>query len=289
MQVHELVAQYTLQLEADGRSIHTLVQARRHGALVAEFFAATPVAEISHQEIARFLTSAMAMRTPDGRVKKPTSMNTLRSSVRTLFGFAHAAGYTLANPARLVRRARCAPPPPRALSEDDRTKLLRLLDQAHTVAERRDHALVHLLLEAGLRIGSALALDVGDVDLDAGEVRLRTMKNSDQDTAVLPRGTVAILRQHLAGRAAGPVFVGVHGRRLGARQAHRRLAVLATRAGLTRAVSPHCLRHTFGLALYRRTGDLLVTARAMCHRSIISTAVYARADHAQVRAVIALG
>ncbi len=283
MKLDELLAEYLLQLEADGRSSHTVRQAERHGRLLAAFLGAREVGDVTHQDVARFLTSAMALRTPDGRAKKPASANALRSSIRCLFAFAHAAGYVAANPARLVRRARCGSPPPRALSDADRERLVRALDGAATDAERRDRALFRLLLGAGLRLGSALALDVGDLDLAAGEVRLRTMKNAEQDIAFVAEDVVTILREHVATRTAGPVFVGEHGRRVGARQVHRRLAWWARRAGIERGVHPHALRHTFATRVYRSTGDLLVTGQALCHRSVHSTAIYAKGETRRVR------
>ena len=50
--------------------------------------------------------------------------------------------------------------------------------------------------------------------------------------------------------------------------------------------SPHVLRHSFGMAVYQRTGDLLVTQQAMRHRSISSTVVYARCDDRRLREVM---
>jgi len=255
--------------------------------LVATYLGNRDVATITTQDVARFLTSAMAMRTADGRAKRASTANALRSSVRCLFAFAHAAGYTPTNTGRLVRRARCSPPPPRALSDLDRARLVAELDKAETVAERRDRVLFRVLLDAGLRIGSALALDVEDVDLDAGEVRLRVMKNSDQDVAFLTPGLIEILGEHLQGRVDGPVFAGADGRRLGARQAHRRLAEVAERAGIARAVSPHCLRHSFAVRLLAATSNVALVSKALAHRSLSSTMVYARVADADVRSAVA--
>lgn len=286
MKLDALLAEYRLQLQADGRSTHTVRQAERHGRVLATFLGEREVESLTHRDLARFLTSAMALRTPDGREKMANSMNALRSSVRCLFAFAHAAGYIAANPARLVRRARCGSPPPRALSDVDRERLVRTLDTATTPAERRDRACFRLLLGAGLRLGSAIALDVADLDLAGGEARLRRMKNGDEDSAFVPAEVVAILKEHIGSRTTGPVFVSEGGGRIGSRQVHRRLAEWGRRAGIVRALSPHCLRHTFGTTIYVATGDLLVTSRALSHRSLASAAVYARAGRDRVREAI---
>lgn len=293
MQIEEALGRYRLQLAADGRSDHTARQVTRHVRLFADWVAGArggrEVEELRHEDVAAFLASDRGRLRADGRPRKPNAANALRSSLRVFFGYVHAAGYARVNAAALVRRARCGSPPPRGLSETDRERLVGALDTAKTPAEWRDRALFRLLLGAGLRLGSAIALDVEDVDLAAGEVRLRIMKNADRDVAFVPAGLVEILRKHAEGRTAGPLFLGEHGGRIGARQAHRRLAWWAERAGIAPPVSPHRLRHTFATRVYGGTQDLLVTARALCHRSPASSAVYARVDPAAVRRAIGAG
>lgn len=287
MKIEDLVRSYQQQLRADGRSECTVGQCVRHGMLMGRFFGEREVEAIDHTDVARFLTSAMAMRTRDGRPKKATSVNALRSSVRTIFAFAHAAGYVTANPARLVRRARCSPPPPRALSDVDRERLVAELAKATTWTERRDRALFMTLLLGGLRIGSAIGAHVEDIDLNAGELRLRRLKGGAEDVVLLAPALVEHLRAWVGERHEGPLFPTQDGRALGCRQAHRRLQIVARQAGITRTVSPHVLRHSFAMAVYHRSGDILVTSRALCHHSTASTAVYARASVERVRAAIA--
>ncbi len=285
MLIAQALDAYLVQLQADGRSPHTVAQAKRHLRLFIASVGDGPVADVRPEDVARFLASDAVTRTADGRPRKPTSANALRSTLRCFFGYVHAAGHAPVNAGRLIRRARCPAPRPRAVPEAEVARLLAALDGATTLAERRDRVLVQLLLRAGLRIGSALALDVEDLDLDAGEVRLRRMKNGDEDQAFIPDETLGVLRGFLSERISGPVFLGASGARLGTRQAHRRLAIWSERAGIG-PVSPHRLRHSFGISVYERTGDVLLTARAMCHRSVASTAVYARPQAARVRAAI---
>src|SRR6185295_14943741 len=213
MKVIEVLEVYATQLEADGRSPHTIRQSRRHVGLLARFVGDRSIAELGHEDVARFLTSAMAMRTSDGRVKRPTSQNALRSSVRCFCGFACAAGYTSVDPARLVRRARCPAPEPQGLSDGEVERLVTVLATARTPAERRDRALFMLMLGTGIRLGSAVGLDVRDLDLDAGELRLRVLKNSGIDTVYVPRDLIGLLRDHIGARTEGPLFHGVGGGR----------------------------------------------------------------------------
>jgi site-specific recombinase XerC len=283
MKISEAVGQYLLQLEADGRSQHTIRQARRHTALLVRFLGDREIAEVGHQDLARFLVSAMATKTSEGTLKTPVSMNALRSTVRTFFSFAHSAGIVTANPARLVRRARVGPRAPRGLSGDEQARLRRSFDEAATWADRRDVALFTLLLDSGIRIGSALGLEVGDLDLASGEAHLRTLKGGGCQVTFLTARAIEMLRTLLAGRTWGPVFTGKDGDRIGSRQVHRRLGQWCRRAGLGREVGAHALRHTFAMGVYARTGDVLIVQAALGHRSIMSSCVYARALAADVR------
>lgn len=283
MFLHEAVEAHVRQLTANGRAIHTQRQAARHGRLLVQTLGDPPIERIRHEQIAAFFASPAATRTADGKPRRPSSMNALRSSVRGLFAFAHAAGYCPTNPARLVRRALVPLPRPRAISEADAEKLLRALTSSRDPLVRRDRAMVLLMMRAGLRVGSLVALDVEDLAEDRLALRL---KGGGTDTVFLPREVVDALVEVIGDRRGGPMLEREGGGRMTTRQVARRLAQHARRAGIVGNVGPHRLRHAFGLAVFRRTGDVLITARALCHRSVASTAIYASPAEAQVRAAV---
>lgn len=112
------------------------------------------------------------------------------------------------------------------------------------------------------------------------------MQNADEDVVYVPPDLVAFLRGYLGDRRTGPLFPRGDGGRIGTRQIGRRLELWAERAGIPR-VSPHGLRHTFAMGAYERTGDVLVVGRMLCHRSIASTATYARPTESRVRQAMA--
>jgi len=279
----EVVAAYVTQQAANGRSIHTQRQIARHGRLLVSALNDPPVARVKHEAVAAFFASDVVKRTADGSPRRASSANALRSSVRGLFAFAHAAGYAPSNAARLVRRSRVPPARPRALPEPDVARLLNALQRATAPAGRRDRVMVLVMLKAGLRVGSVVALDVEDLVGD--QLVLRRLKGGGDDSVYLPRDVVAVLVEHIGERRTGPMFEGERGRRMTTRQVARRLAEHAERAGIEGA-NPHALRHRFGCDVFERTGDVLLTARAMCHRSVASTAVYARPAEAQLRAAV---
>jgi len=143
--------------------------------------------------------------------------------------------------------------------------------------------MVLVMLRAGLRVGSVVALDAEDLVGD--QLVLCRLKGGGDGAVFLPREVVEVLRVHVGERRTGPMFEGQRGERMTTRQVARRLAQHAERAGIAGA-NPHALRHRFGADVFARTDDVLITARALCHRSIISASVYARASEAQLRAAV---
>jgi len=287
MKIETALARFLTQLEADGRSPHTIDQYRRQIGHLAGFFGTRALERLTHEDIARYLASPSARQRLDGTPKKATSMNVRRSCVRTFFGYVHQAGYTAGNPARLVRRALCASASPQALTPDEQKRLLKVLAKARDPQARRDHALFHLMLATGIRLGSALALDHGAVDLGRGELRIEKTKGNRPEVVFLGRAIRSHLRRYLKGRGPGFLFEGRGGNPLCGRQAQRRLEIWVERAEIGSGVSPHSLRHSFATALYRRTGDLFLVQEALRHRSLASTTVYATVDRHRLRLAMA--
>jgi site-specific recombinase XerC len=288
MRLPAALASFLVQLQADGRSPHTVAQYQRHIRRFAAWLDADglpdDVASLEPEQVAGFLASAEAQRRPDGRAKRTGSLNALRSSLRGFFDYLERAGLVERSPARVLRMARVGAPPPKGLSANDVAALLAVADT--TVAGRRDRVLFAFLLGTGARLGSALALEVGDLDLAAGTATLRELKGGGTMTVYLRRELVEQLTAAVAGRRSGPVFAGRDGGHLSPRHVQRRFEAWLAKAGVRGRYSPHSCRHSFALGLYERTGDVLLVQAALGHRAISSTLVYARASAERVRAAV---
>ena len=288
MHLQDALGQFQVQLRADGRSVHTRMQYERHVRALAAWLAggehAADIESLTPAAIAAFLASDAATGSARGGSKKASSANAMRTSIRCFSRWAHEAGLVAANPARLLRRARCAPPPPKGLHADEQARLLEVLTEAKGQAAERDRVLITLLLYSGIRIGSANALDIEDFDLVHGEVYLRSTKNNRPASVVLPAVLAGDLQQFLDGRGDGPVFLA-NGSRVSVRHAQRRIAGWFGASGIT-GRSPHSLRHAFASELLHKTGDLRLVQNALCHASIASTTIYAQVDRGRLRAAI---
>ncbi len=281
MRLTDALDSYLLQLAADGRSVHTRAQYQRHVRSFAAWLGPDRALDaVTTTDVAKFMTTPAVL---EGR--STATLNALRTSLRTFFGYMHAAGLVPHNPARLLRRSICSAAPPRGLSDDEVQRLLDRLTIAQGPCARRDHLLVAVMLLGGLRIGSALGLDRADVDLERGELVVRVAKRQQAERVILCRELRDHVIAYLADRADGPLFCARDGGRICARQAQRRIEGWLRRAGVAKG-SAHSLRHSFALRLYARCGDVLLVKEALRHRSIASTLVYARPRQADLRRIL---
>ena len=283
--IGETLVAFVEQLHADGRSQHTIGQYARHLGVLACAIRA-PVSSITPQHLAAFLNSDIAKKTPDGRDKRATSMNALRTSLRMFFGFLYASGFIASNPARLIKRARCGRRPPRSISDEDVQAICTLVRASVRAHARRDAALLTLLLDTGLRISSALSLDIEDVDFDHHEARIEDLKNDRRETLHLTSGALNAIRTCAGGRNRGPIFATSQGDRMSVRHARRVIATMGKMSGMATPIAPHMLRHTFATRLLQQTGDLGLVQAALLHQNPASTMIYLTPHAQQVRRAI---
>jgi integrase/recombinase XerC len=288
MHLQDALAAFQVQLLADGRSEHTRKQYERHTrsmiAWLEDTGQPTEIADVTPVIVAEFFASDSARLSARGGAKRASSANAQRTSIRCWLRWAHESGLVASNPARLLKRARCAPGPPKSLRGDEQERLLKVLDDATGDEAARDRMLVSMLLKTGIRIGSALALDVEDIDLAHGELTLRSTKNDNPATAVMPATLVTALTEFLGDRTTGPVFLAGT-RRISTRHVQRRICNWLRKAKVT-GRSVHSLRHTFACDLLARTGDLRLVQAAMNHRSVVSTTIYAQVSRERLREAV---
>lgn len=209
-------------------------------------------------------------------------------TVRGLHRFACEEGLVALDVARELRPP--APPRrlPKALTVDEVEALLEAAGFDKTPIARRDRALLELLYGTGARISEAVTLDVDDVaELGAtigrtGSVRLLGKGDKDRIVPVNRAAAVAVGdyltvgRPFLASdRASGPaLFLNARGGRLSRQSAWSVLRGAAEKAGITRTISPHTLRHSFATHLLDGGADVRVVQELLGHASVTTTQIY---------------
>lgn len=152
---------------------------------------------------------------------------------------------------------------------------------------RRDHALLLLAVQSGLRISELIGLDCADLHLGSGaHVSCHGKGRKDRITP-LTRSSVAVLGAWLAERAGAPsdpLFPARRGGRLSRDAVEHRIAIHAARAAHAcpslrgKRVSAHVLRHTTAMRLLHAGVDTTVIALWLGHESVETTQIYLHAD-----------
>ena len=206
------------------------------------------------------------------------------SAVRSFFRFL-ARRMGVENPTiRLVANPRVPRSLPRPLTPADAAAVgpgvAELADDPYVQA--RDLALFTLLYGTGLRIGEALAVELGDVAaLAAGTLRVRGKGGRERLVPVLPvvaEAVEALRARHPQRGREAPLFLGVAGRRLAAGVAQKRMRDWRRLAGLPEHATPHALRHSFATHLLERGCDLRAIQELLGHASLRTTQVYTGVD-----------
>jgi integrase/recombinase XerD len=138
-------------------------------------------------------------------------------------------------------------------------------------SQARIHSLAILLLDTGLRIAEALALQAADVDLDNFLIRVQGKGRKER---LIPFSIAGRKTLYQLTRSGGYLFPTKCGT-LGARNAQRDLAKLCERCGVKGVrCSPHTLRHSFAVHYLKSGGNLEYLRRILGHSSILVTQRY---------------
>jgi integrase/recombinase XerC len=242
-----------------------------------------------HAVSARVLRSFLARLDEQGLAR--SSIQRRLSAVRTFFKHLVKNGRARAHPADGLRSARARRPLPKALTIEEVARLIESPDPA-LARGRRDRALLELIYSGGTRAAETVGLDRADLDLERGVARVRG-KGKKERLAPLGSHAVAALRAYLAdparpratAAAAGAVFLNPRGGRLSTRALGRILHQACLRSGLTRAASPHTLRHSFATHLLDRGADLRAVQELLGHAHLVTTQIYTHVSVERLREV----
>jgi len=174
-----------------------------------------------------------------------------------------------------------------SLSRPEQEALLAAPDRA-TWLGRRDHALLVVVLQTGLRVSELRELRCEDVILGTSGAHVRCRgKGRKERSTPLTRSTTSVLRAWLAERTglpSDPVFPSRRGSLLSRDAVERLVSKYAEAAAAVcpslsdKRITPHVLRHTTAVGLLRAGNDRAVIALWLGHESIETTQMYLDAD-----------
>ncbi len=246
----------------------------------------TDLADATEPDVSEFLV-ALRQGDPDNGVPALSAVSAARAliAVRGLHRFAAAEGIAALDVAREVKPPTPSRRLPKSLTLDE---VLALLEAAGGDSDAdgpltlRNRALLELLYSTGARISEAVGLDIDDIDLHARSVLLHG-KGGKERLIPIGRPAVAALDAYLVrarpdlarrGRGTPAIFLNARGGRLSRQSAWQVLQDAADRAGITAAVSPHVLRHSFATHLLDGGADVRVVQELLGHASVTTTQIY---------------
>lgn len=210
--------------------------------------------------------------------------------LRSLLRFLHLRGDLATELADAVpavagwRQARL----PKFISAEELQRLVSSCDR-QSVTGRRNYAVLLLLGWLGLRACEVRALELEDIHWRAGEIFIRGKGRKDRLPlpAEVGKAIAAYLKHGRPRSTSRALFLSCRApfRRFATNGAIKGIVErAAARAGLSR-IAPHRLRHTAATQMLRRGASLSDIAQVLRHRSLDTTAIYAKVDRATLRAI----
>ncbi|PSU30198.1 tyrosine recombinase XerC [Photobacterium lutimaris] len=212
---------------------------------------------------------------------KASSLSMRLSALRSFFDYLVQHGILKANPAKGVSAPRKARPLPKNLDVDEMDQLLSVDDD--DPLSIRDRAMMELMYGAGLRLSELVSLNVKDVSLRKGD--LRVIGKGDKERVVpfagLAREWVGHwlkVRGQLAAGGEPGLFVSKLGQRISNRNVQKRMAEWGQKQAVSSHINPHKLRHSFATHMLESSGDLRAVQELLGHANLSTTQIYTHLD-----------
>lgn len=271
-----------------GCSPHTIVAYRRDLLAYAEFLRTRGVATVA--DVAREdVTAHLASLRESGLA--PSTIQRRISAIKSFHRFLVREGVTENHPTSRLLLPKVPERLPLAFSVADAD---RLLSQPFpdTAFGLRDRAILETLYGCGLRVSELTGLDLADLDLRAGFVRVLGKGGKERMVpiagvaahaleAYLAAGRPALRRKRSAASATPAVFVNGRGGRLSRQAVFKLVRRYGAQVGIE--LHPHTLRHSFATHMLEGGADLRALQEMLGHADLSTTQIYTHVDRRHVR------
>jgi integrase/recombinase XerC len=225
----------------------------------------------------------------------PATLARKIATLRSFYKWSLRTGLTSTNPMTLIRTPRQSKRLPKAISIEQIERLLSAPSESDVLG-RRDRAMLETLYSTGIRVSELVSLDVDDIDLENGSMRVRGKGKKER---MVPLGAHAVsavqmyiqlaekdphfLSTWTEGTDTKPLFLNKHAKRLSSRSVRRKLDKYLRQIGLDPSISPHTLRHSFATHLLDNGADLRSVQELLGHQSLSTTQVYTHLSTSRLR------
>ena len=230
-----------------------------------------------------------------GSGMKSSSVNRKLSSLRTYYKYLLKKGAIAVSPVQNVSGPKRAKPLPQFVREMDMERMLCATAQGEDWGEVREHVILQLFYETGIRLSELVGLNERDVDFGRKTIKV-TGKRNKQRIIPVGDGLLDSLRLYMDAKAgmdcasksstfarsaqneeednSRPLFVTDKGERVYPHWVYRLVRKNLSEVVTLKKRSPHVLRHTFATAMLNNAAELEAVKELMGHESVSTTQIY---------------
>jgi integrase/recombinase XerD len=219
-----------------------------------------------------------------------TSQARIISGIKQFYKYCQLEQVTKADPTLLLEAPKLKRSLPDVLTFEEIESIIEQIDRSSAEGER-NKAILETMYSCGLRVSEVINLQLSNLYLDAGFVRVIGKGNKER---LVPIGSSAVkhikiykdnVRVHAKPRQADEdiLFLNRRGSRLSRVMIFYIIKDLAGKAGITKNISPHTFRHSFATHLVEGGADLRAVQEMLGHESITTTEIYTHIDREFLR------
>jgi integrase/recombinase XerD len=239
-------------------------------------------------EVRRETVQGYLYQRAESGVRSRTSARIL-SCLRQFYRYLLREGLVDSDPTELIASPKTERSLPRSLSEEQVELLLGEPD-IRTALGLRDRTMLEVLYAAGLRVSELIGLELGQLDLQAGVVRVMGKGSKER---LVPLGEIALewlqrfLKEErgslLGQHQSNALFPTTRGGAMTRQAFWYNIKRYAQQAGISAKISPHVLRHAFATHLLNNGADLRVVQMLLGHSDISTTQIYTHVARERLR------
>ena len=214
---------------------------------------------------------------------KATSVNRKLSSLRTYYKYLLKKGEISVSPMQHVNGPKKSKPLPQFVREGDMERMLCATAQGEGWQGLREHVILQLFYETGIRLSELVGLNDEDVDFGRKTIKV-TGKRNKQRIIPIGDGLAASLKRYMEAKADNcqlstvngqlPLFITDKAQRVYPGWVYRLVRKNLSQVVTLKKRSPHVLRHTFATAMLNNEAELEAVKELMGHESVSTTQIY---------------
>ena len=220
----------------------------------------------------------------------PRSIARIHSGIRTFYAYLLLEGCVDKNPTTLLESPKKGLHLPEVLSTEEIDVILSVIDLSQDEGQR-DKAIIELLYSCGLRVAELCNLTMHDLFLDDGFLRVVGKGNKERLVPISPKAIKELQLWFFTRNTILPksgeedyVFLSMRRRQhLSRITVFHNLRLYAERAGITKTISPHTLRHSFATHLLEGGANLRVIQAMLGHEQISTTEIYTHINRSMLK------